>query len=202
MAESSRDRLRRAGARDRRAHAAERVDPPRPGNRHLPALPHGEWPSRQHGECQRDGERRIGSGLRRVPGGFLSVPVVGYVSAANSAGDRLLVGNMSLTSGGNSLFASSFAELQALPLPAYKNQQFCGTVTLAPGYTAVAYVPTAAERAGDFNPFAGLLLDPLANNTPFPGGIIPASRLPSPMAWRIAANLTPSNDSTPLSDMK
>jgi hypothetical protein len=62
-------------------------------------------------------------------------------------------------------------------------------------------VPTAAERAGDFNPFAGLLLDPLANNTPFPGGIIPASRLPSPMAWRIATNLTPSNDSTRLSDM-
>jgi hypothetical protein len=74
-------------------------------------------------------------------------------------------------------------------------------VTLAPGFTAVAYVPTAAERAGDFNPFAGLLLDPLANNTPFPGGIIPASRLPSPMAWRIASNLTPSNDSTRLSDM-
>ena len=135
------------------------------------------------------------------PAGFFPFPSVGYVSAANSAGDRLLVGNMSLTSGGNSLFASSFAELQALPLPAYKNQQFCGTVTLAPGYTAVAYVPTAAERAGDFNPFAGLLLDPLANNTPFPGGIIPASRLPSPMAWRIAANLTPSNDSTRLSDM-
>ena len=135
------------------------------------------------------------------PAGFFPFPSVGYVSAANSAGDRLLVGNMSLTSGGNSLFTSSFAELQGLPLPAYKNQQFCGTVTLAPGYTAVAYVPTAAERAGDFNPFAGLLLDPLANNTPFPGGIIPASRLPSPMAWRIAANLTPSNDSTRLSDM-
>jgi uncharacterized protein (TIGR03437 family) len=135
------------------------------------------------------------------PSGFFPFASVGYVSAPNSAGDRLLVGNMSLTSGGNSLFNSSFAELQALPLPAYKNQQFCGTVTLAPGYTAVAYVPTAAERAGDFNPFAGLLLDPLANNTPFPGGIIPASRLPSPMAWRIAANLTPSNDSTRLSDM-
>ena len=135
------------------------------------------------------------------PAGFFPFPSVGYVSAPNSTGDRLLVGNMSLTSGGNSLFASSFAELQALPLPAYKNQQFCGTVTLAPGYTAAAYVPTAAERAGDFNPFAGLLLDPLANNTPFPGGMIPASRLPSPMAWRIAANLTPSNDSTRLSDM-
>jgi uncharacterized protein (TIGR03437 family) len=137
----------------------------------------------------------------QYPAGFFPFASVGYVSAPNGSGDRLLVGNMSLTSGGNSLFASSFAELQALPLPAYKNQQFCGTVTLAPGYTAVAYVPTAAERAGDFNPFAGLLLDPLANNTPFPGGIIPASRMPSPMAWRIAANLTPSNDSTRLSDM-
>jgi uncharacterized protein (TIGR03437 family) len=135
------------------------------------------------------------------PAGFFPFPSVGYVSAANSAGDRLLVGNMSLTSGGNSLFNSSFAELQGLPLPAYKNQQFCGTVTLAPGFTAVAYVPTAAERAGDFSPFAGLLLDPLANNTPFPGGIIPASRLPSTMAWRIASTLTPSNDSTRLSDM-
>jgi uncharacterized protein (TIGR03437 family) len=141
------------------------------------------------------------SACAAYPAGFFPFPSVGYVSAPNSAGDRLLVGNMSLTSGGNSLFASSFAELQALPLPAYKNQQFCGSVTLAPGYTAVAYVPTAAERAGDFSPFAGLLLDPLANNAPFPGGIIPASRLPSPMAWRIAANLTPSNDSTRLSDM-
>ncbi len=135
------------------------------------------------------------------PAGFFPFPSVGYVSAANSAGDRLLVGNMSLTSGGNSLFNSSFAELQGLPLPAYNNQQFCGTVTLAPGYTAVAYVPTAAERSGDFSAFAGLLLDPLANNTPFPGGMIPSNRLPSPMAWRIAANLTPSNDSTRLSDM-
>jgi uncharacterized protein (TIGR03437 family) len=135
------------------------------------------------------------------PAGFFPFPSVGYVSAASSAGDRLLVGNMSLTSGGNSLFASSFAELQGLPLPAYTNQQFCGSVTLAPGYTAVAYVPTAAERSGNFSAFAGLLLDPLANNAPFPGGIIPASRLPSPVAWRIAANLTPSNDSTRLSDM-
>jgi len=135
------------------------------------------------------------------PAGFVPFPSVGYVSAPNSAGDRLLVGNMSLTSGGNPLFNSSFAELQGLPLPAFKNQQFCGTVTLAAGYTAVTYVPTAAERSGDFSAFAGLLLDPLANNAPFPGGIIPASRLPSPMAWRIASNLNPSNDSTRLSDM-
>jgi len=116
---------------------------------------------------------------------FVPFVSVAYVSAPNSVGDRLLVGNMSLTSGGDPGFNSSFEEFQALPLPPIKNLQYCGTVTLATGYSVVAYVPTAAEKLGDFAGFSGLLLDPLAGNVPFPGGIIPFSRFPF-MAWRIA----------------
>jgi hypothetical protein len=44
----------------------------------------------------------------------------------------------------------------------------------------VAFVPTAAERAGDFSSFAGQLVDPVTRQ-PFPNNQIPASRI-SPVA--------------------
>ncbi len=121
------------------------------------------------------------------PSGFVPFNSVAYVSKPNSAGDLLLAGSMS---------AANLATYRNLPLPAGPNQQFCGTVLLADGFPVVAYVPTSAERAGDFSPFAGLLLDPLTNQ-PFPGGIIPVSRIPGTFAWRIVAVLQ--NSTTTLS---
>ena len=107
---------------------------------------------------------------------------IGHPALAQSSGaltgDRLLVGTMD---------TGVFKQIQSLPLPSSPNRKFCGLVQLAPGLFSEAYVPTAAERAGDFSAFAGLLLDPHANFSPFPGGIIPASRIPNPWAWRISS---------------
>jgi hypothetical protein len=80
--------------------------------------------------------------------------------------------------------------LQNIPQPATPNQQFCGLVNLAPGLFAQAYVPTAAERAGDFSAFGGPLIDPTTGQ-PFPGSIIPLSRLPDPFAWRVSSVSSP-----------
>src|SRR5260370_33458047 len=91
-------------------------------------------------------------------------------------GDELVVGSLS-TRAYNAL-------LQTIPLPTAPNQKFCYLVQIAPSVLVEAYVPTAAERQGNFSPFAGLLLDPLTK-APFPGGIIPASRIPAVFAWRI-----------------
>jgi hypothetical protein len=74
--------------------------------------------------------------------------------------------------------------IQGLPLPAGPNREFCGAVNLGGGYNLTAYVPTAAERAGDLNAFGGVLINPIIN-LPFPGKIIPLSLLGQVYAWRI-----------------
>ncbi len=109
------------------------------------------------------------------PAGFVPFSSVAYISAADSAGDMLVVGSVS---------AANLAAIQALPLPASTNQEFCGQVNLGGGYNVLAYVPTAAERSGDYSAFAGLLVNP-ANNAPFPAGIIPQALLGQVYAWRI-----------------
>jgi uncharacterized protein (TIGR03437 family) len=110
-----------------------------------------------------------------LPSGFRPFSQVYYLTGANAGGDRLVVGVMP---------PAQRQLLDAVPLPDQLNQRFCDPVELAPGLLALAYVPTANERNGDFNSFVGLLLDP-ANNQPFPGGLIPANRLGDPHAWRI-----------------
>lgn len=66
--------------------------------------------------------------------------------------------------------------VRAIALPQFPGQTFCGAVHLAPGLYVTAYVPTAAEREGDFSayypgvqlvdPFSG---SPIANDlTPPP----------------------------------
>ncbi|HLG99221.1 MAG TPA: kelch repeat-containing protein [Bryobacteraceae bacterium] len=104
---------------------------------------------------------------------------IAYVTAANSAGDHLVVGSLE---GG----AAAINAINAnIPLPAFVNQTLCGQVQLAPGqYYANVYVPTAAERAGNFPALTGLLVDP-ATNQPFPNGVIPAKQLGAVYAWRI-----------------
>jgi hypothetical protein len=107
-----------------------------------------------------------------------------YVSSRSVTGDRLVVGNMSI---------STYSDLRSqLPAPSFVDQEFCGSVKLASGVYATAYVPTAAEWNGDFSNTPGVLRDPLTaavpgptNGSPFPGNIIPSSRIPATFAWRI-----------------
>ena len=135
------------------------------------------------------------------PAGVVWYQSVNYVSGANSASDLVLVGNMPV---------DKWNLLGTVALPAVPNQQFCGLIPIAPGYLATAYVPTAAERGGDFSPFSGILLDPASAHQlngvtvldPFAGGIIPLSRMPATMAWRLSSyatctvNVTPGGDSS------
>jgi hypothetical protein len=99
-----------------------------------------------------------------------------YISDENSDGDRLVVG---VPSGGLP------ALLKEIPLPDETNQQFCEPIQLCPGIYADAYIPTQNERDGNFQSFAGQLLDPASPKNRFPGGVIPGSRLNSVFAWRI-----------------
>jgi uncharacterized protein (TIGR03437 family) len=110
------------------------------------------------------------------PANFIPLASVAYVTAANSAGDHLVVGSL----------AGGISSLGTLPQPASTNQTYCDAqVQLAPQqFYPNVYVPTAAERLGDFSAFAGLLVDP-ANNQPFAGGLIPLHRLGAVYAFRI-----------------
>ncbi|MCC6586507.1 MAG: TonB-dependent receptor [Bryobacterales bacterium] len=51
-------------------------------------------------------------------------------------------------------------------------------------------VMTQAQRQGDFSAYSGVIRDPLNNNNPFSGNIIPASRL-NPVAVRLVNQYTP-----------
>ena len=82
------------------------------------------------------------------PSGFLPFTSISYVTAANGAGDHLIVGVPA---------PGALAFLNAnVPLPAFTNQTFCGQVQVAPEqiYPNV-YVPTAAELSGNFAAFSG-----------------------------------------------
>ncbi len=122
------------------------------------------------------------------PAGFVPFSSIASVTQPNSAGDLAAVGSMSL---------ANFTVYQNLPLPAGPNQMFCGTVQLSPGIPVAAYVPTAAERTGNFSAFAGLLVDPSNSGSLFSGGVIPSSRIPGTLAWRIVGVLQ--NSTTALS---
>ncbi len=123
------------------------------------------------------------TGCLDVPSNFVPFSSVYYTTPPNANGDRLVVGTMSLDI--YLIFRSQ------MPLPNAPNQQLCNPLQIAPGLYAQAYVPTEAERYGDFSDFQGLLLDPRTAapsnpyGVPFPGGIIPLSVVPDPFAWRI-----------------
>lgn len=107
-----------------------------------------------------------------------------YVTGANAAGDRLVVGVPN----------KGFAELlSTIPLPSAPNQEICSPAALAPGLYANVYLPTDDERKGTFTAFAELLVDPETNALFTIHGVIPPDRMdPSnpnnrhPVyAWRI-----------------
>ena len=110
----------------------------------------------------------------QFPAGVVPFTAVNYISNPNADGDRLVVGTMPIST------------LQQIPLPSFANQRFCGTVEIAAGITVDAYVPTPAERQGDFSAFSPVFLDP-ASGAPFTGGIIPANRLGGVFAWRVVS---------------
>ncbi len=107
------------------------------------------------------------------PAGVVPFTSVSFLSFPNSAGDRLLQGGL-----------ANFEAVNNLPLPAIPDQAFCGSVQLAPGYSVQAYVPTVAERNGDFKGFGAPMIDPMTG-FPFAGNVIPSVLLRSVYAWRI-----------------
>jgi len=111
---------------------------------------------------------------------------IDYTTPPNAAGDTLVVGTP------NPLDPTIQQLLNTIPLPNEPNQQICGGLQLAPGVQVNAYVPTGAERNGDFSPFAATFHDPSPGN-PFPivGGIIPPQRFGDTFAWRLSP--TPSD---------
>jgi uncharacterized protein (TIGR03437 family) len=119
----------------------------------------------------------FGQSCVNFPAGFVLFSSISYVTAADSAGDHLVVGVPS--PGAVNMISSS------IPLPASANQMFCDAqVQLAPQqFYPNVYVPTAAEQAGNFSAFSGLLVN--ASGQPFPNGIIPLSLQGSVFAWRI-----------------
>jgi hypothetical protein len=114
------------------------------------------------------------------PAGFIPFSSISYVTAANSAGDHLVVG---VPAPGSVTFITA-----NIPLPTFTNQTFCDAqVQLAPQqYYPNVYVPTALEAEGNFSAFAGLLVNP-TNSQSYPGGVIPISQLNNVFAWRIGA---------------
>jgi uncharacterized protein (TIGR03437 family) len=113
----------------------------------------------------------------RFPSGLIPLSSIAYVTAANSAGDRLVVGSL----------ANGLNTLAQIPTPDATNQLFCdASVQLTAGqFFPSVYVPTAAERSGNFSAFAGLIVNPTGTNIPYPGGIIPPGQLGSVYAFRI-----------------
>lgn len=120
-----------------------------------------------------------------------------YTSTASANGDRVVVANpkvelrSALGSGGTYPLSPP-----SLRLPRFTGERYCSPVQLAPGCTADAYVPSPAERAGDFSSFAGTLFDPRTAR-PGPGGTtimtpLPMNMIPPPamgpggfFAWRV-----------------
>ncbi len=114
-----------------------------------------------------------------------------YATAPNDAGDRLVIGAP------NPGLPELLQSLSTIPLPNVPggNQQICDPVELAPGLYANAYIPTLAERNGDFSAFAASYPDPFNNPNlpnPFKGAQIPLGQT-DVFAWRIT-NITSGQD--------
>ena len=130
--------------------------------------------------------------------GVIRHDLLHYVTEPDANGARLLAGEAS-TDRVNQILAGFYQ----IPLPAYPNQRFCGALDIAPGVRAEVFVPTAAEKGGNYSQSGLVVWDPMTRQVlpdgteqmmPFPGNIVPLSRLQpgTVFAWRLA-NLLPSN---------
>jgi hypothetical protein len=126
------------------------------------------------------------------PRGAVRFDVLEYVTNPNLEGIRLLAGQRS-----SERVAQTWTAIRNLPLPAFPNQRFCGGMEVAPGVRAEVFVPTAAERNGDYSQTDLTLWDwatrtvlPDGSETmyPFPGNMVPVSRQDATFifAWRLA----------------
>jgi len=120
----------------------------------------------------------VGPGLRAqcmlnstIAGGFSSVFPNGIsgsgIVGPSANGDYLILGNASS--------AAMQATYSLIPLPnvAGGGQQFCNTIAVTPSANYFSYVPTAAERTGDFSAFENQLAN--VPNCNCPGGMFPAN---------------------------
>lgn len=115
-----------------------------------------------------------------------------YMTDANAAGDRLVVGRLRphLVTQTPGEFPTT-ATLPGWDLPQFTGQQYRDQVLLGPDANgqnvyATAYVPSRGERLGQNGSFNGMLVDP-ANGLPFIRGVIPETQLLAGVfAWRIA----------------
>jgi hypothetical protein len=110
------------------------------------------------------------------PAGLVPFSKIYYTTDANTLGDRLVVGALSVTLG---------TLMKQVPLPSEPNQQFCDQVQLAPGTYVSAYVPTPSELTGNFQDFKGLLVNPQILQ-PYPNGQLSARQIGDVFAWRIS----------------
>ncbi len=119
---------------------------------------------------------RIHASPIAFPSGFVPLTSIESTSPAPS-GVRLILGYSTFP---------AFATIRSLPLPSTTGEQFSeASIQLAPGqFFSNVYVPTNAERFGDFRDFDGVVLDPLSGQ-PFPGNIIPTSVLGGIYAFRV-----------------
>ena len=109
----------------------------------------------------------------------------------DASGDYVVVGTM---------YAQAFEQMLAMPLPSVSGRQlFCQPLTVWPGLQVYAYVPSAAERQGDFSSFLLPLLNPRVNQD-FPNNQIAQTWWPidengvaiaGVFAWRFRAYYTP-----------
>ena len=114
-----------------------------------------------------------------APQGFLPFQSVYYVTPPNAVGDRLVVGKP--------FSARQLVQwINSVPPADTNTAKFCGFVQLAPALAVETYLPTPAERFGDFSSFGVPLIDP-GSGQPFPGNLIPITRFDDIFAWRIPA---------------
>lgn len=103
------------------------------------------------------------------PQGLIPFTSIANETAKDASGNMLVLGNSDLA------LAQALA---SIPLPTSPNETFSNAyVGLAPAmFFSNVFVPTAAQRSGDFSAFSQPLIDPNTGN-PFPGNIIPTSLL-------------------------
>ncbi len=123
------------------------------------------------------------AGSLAFPASLVPFTSVVSITGPTASGDRLILGN-----------ASSAAILQNMPSPNLPggHEVFAdASIQLAPGQSfSNVYVPTAAERNGDFSDFPLPIIDPLSG-VAFPNNIIPESRLFGLYAFRVASGRLP-----------
>lgn len=128
--------------------------------------------------CWTGASTRAAAQCASFPSGYVPFTAVYGTYSANPG--AIVVG---------AITSASYNEmLSSVPLPSFPGQTFCVPIQLAPDFWVTAYVPTIAERTGDFSHYLQVtpstqLFDPLG--APYSGNLIPPSS--GVFAWHIAA---------------